>query len=683
MLDFTIALSEPRLLVFFGNHFFSTDYLLEQLQVFGSALNVLPPSLCIQELLSLYHRYGFCQAHITTQKNKDQELILITEGARVVIKEIKFVGVTFFDPQRLIIDYMAKIYQSQNFKTELLEKALHALILAYQDQGFWDARIIKHDLTPLPDGGNLLEIQIDEGVQYTIGQVTLDAPCADLATQSPFTHREPIPCQLSQLALQQKAIERYASEHNLSLQNVKPILTRQNKQVDIHWEISLKGTGARFGKTIIADCPQFPHHYLLRELTYKQGDIFDPHQLKRSLLRLRDLDIFETIHLTPLADAISGERPIILRVHKDDPYELRLRLGLGLQQMSTEFTFRAATYSAGGVFKIKNPFNKADQMRVEVDYKRGMHSAAIIYQRPWILDLPITMNLNGYTTKYLQPGWIEIQHNLYAISQQGFTLGFMYNQQLLSAEFNVGFEWMETQTTSVPDDRYFNLALARALNFVPELLDHHVPYFLLAPTLVIDATDNKVNPTRGSFTLLTLKSMIPLAFGEVASYFVKMFLQQSVYIPLQRCQLMIGLRVGHIFQKNLTSIMPSERFYLGGANSIRSYQTDSCPPLGLFINQWGEKVFVPQGSRSLINGNVEFRFPVSERIMGAVFQDLGALSNTAFTQIKRKDILAGTGFGARYTTPIGPLRFDIAWKWRREDRSISPLAWYITFGSVF
>jgi len=548
----SIRLPSPRLLefVFQGDTFFSAEQLLDHVLVFGSALQVLPPALLVQELQALYHQYGFEQVAITAEQKNGRLIFSIAQGER----------------------------------------------------------------TP-----------------SQAGLAALKMP--DLSLPLPSSSSE--------------------------------------------------SSDQMFGPTIVQQCPHFPYEYLLRELTYKEGQPFQPEHLTSSLLQLKELDIFDSIRLTPGPLVESGIRPVLLQVQKDDRCELRLHAGVGLQQMSTQFTFRSLTYVAGGVFKIKNPFEKADQLRVEADYRRGMHSVVLSYRQPWMGKIPIAWHIDGYSIQYLQPGWIEMQHNLYAIWQQGFLIGLTHKKPWYTVGLNMGFEWMETKTTGVPENRFFNISLARALNFVPFLLDHHIPYIMAEPTLILDYTDDKVNPTTGSFTMMSLKTMIPLAYRDLASYFVKLSLQQSVYIPLYPLQLLLGFRVGHIFQKNLSSIMASERFYLGGANSIRSYQTDSCPPLGMFLSTDGEKIFVPQGARSMINGNVELRLALTRRLDGAIFQDLGALSNTIFTQIKRKDILAGTGFGIRYATPIGPLRCDIAWKWHREDPSISRFAWYITFGSVF
>jgi len=62
---------------------------------------------------------------------------------------------------------------------------------------------------------------------------------------------------------------------------------------------------------------------------------------------------------------------------------------------------------------------------------------------------------------------------------------------------------------------------------------------------------------------------------------------------------------------------------------------------------------------------------------------LGALSGTMFANFKPQDILASTGFGVRIFTPLGPLRFDIGWKWRKQIPSERSFAWFLTFGQAF
>jgi outer membrane translocation and assembly module TamA len=63
----------------------------------------------------------------------------------------------------------------------------------------------------------------------------------------------------------------------------------------------------------------------------------------------------------------------------------------------------------------------------------------------------------------------------------------------------------------------------------------------------------------------------------------------------------------------------------------------------------------PIGGRSLIEGSLELRHPITETFGGAVFLDAGQVSLPSFTfPVGHLDY--GAGFGVRYRSPIGPLR---------------------------
>ncbi len=122
---------------------------------------------------------------------------------------------------------------------------------------------------------------------------------------------------------------------------------------------------------------------------------------------------------------------------------------------------------------------------------------------------------------------------------------------------------------------------------------------------------------------------------------------------------------------------------MGGEHSLRSYWADFAPPLGSFINDDGSRVFVPQGGRSMVNASFEVRFPIYRDFGGVVFQDLGVLAQNEFAELKGGKLLAATGFGFRYLTPIGPVRFDIGFKWHRQSLEESRFAWFLTLGESF
>ena len=78
----------------------------------------------------------------------------------------------------------------------------------------------------------------------------------------------------------------------------------------------------------------------------------------------------------------------------------------------------------------------------------------------------------------------------------------------------------------------------------------------------------------------------------------------------------------------------------------------------------------------MINCNFEVRFPIYYEFEGALFCDTGVLVQDSVDDFSN-NLLGGAGFGFRYNTPVGPLRFDIAFKIDRKYIDFeSPYVWY-------
>ena len=91
----------------------------------------------------------------------------------------------------------------------------------------------------------------------------------------------------------------------------------------------------------------------------------------------------------------------------------------------------------------------------------------------------------------------------------------------------------------------------------------------------------------------------------------------------------------------------SVRFFAGGAQSVRGYAYESLGP----INEDGKVV----GGKFLLVGSLEFEHSFKNKWGMAVFYDVG----NAIDDIK-DDLEKGAGFGIRWKSPIGPVRFDLA-----------------------
>ena len=184
-------------------------------------------------------------------------------------------------------------------------------------------------------------------------------------------------------------------------------------------------------------------------------------------------------------------------------------------------------------------------------------------------------------------------------------------------------------------------------------------------------------------TLVSLKGMFPKISRYANSYFFKLLVEHTLFMPLQKVIAAFRVRFGHIFHRCFADIMPNERFYLGGSHSLRSYEADLAPPLGCFIDKHGKRNIVPRGGKTMLNVNIELRLPEFNKVGFVLFSDMGILSGDNFIDFEQRNFVGGTGFGVRYFTPIGPLRFDIAWKWKKETNHEQSFNWYLTFGQAF
>ena len=400
-------------------------------------------------------------------------------------------------------------------------------------------------------------------------------------------------------------------------------------------------------------------------------------RLKELLVALTRLGVFESVHVYPDQVATPQEKKMVMvKLVHDDPFELRVRAGF--QQVSKTFLeFRkGTTYKLGGSLVYKNPTNAADRIKFDADVtSRFYRNIALIYERPWIGSHPVNTQMKGYSNKYIQPIFIGSDKPLYQATQQGFLVAFKRRWQYVDAGITVGNEWMETN--------HLSAQVARAINFEPALIDKKVPYIFIEPDVVFNYLDNMLNPTSGLLTIFSGKLMIPWQRIKPSQGFLKLLFDQSVFIsPWSRVVFGFRFRFGHIFNRDFNNIMPPERFFLGGQNSIRSYEPDFGPPLGAFVESSGKVQLVPRGGRSLINMNLEARIAVWGSLGLVIFQDIGALIDAGCPEVENH-ILAGTGFGIRYNTPVGPLRFDIGWKWRRYYEQEPMYAWFLTLGHAF
>jgi outer membrane protein assembly factor BamA len=196
----------------------------------------------------------------------------------------------------------------------------------------------------------------------------------------------------------------------------------------------------------------------------------------------------------------------------------------------------------------------------------------------------------------------------------------------------------------------------------------------VTPELTLDRRDRPLDPSRGSFHLVSLRSG-GLALGGDAD-FLKARLETHWFFDWLR-PTVIGLsaRVGLAGALFDTEALPiEERFLAGGSTTVRGYRENRLGPLDDKGN--------PTGGNALVVLNAEWRFPVWRWIGGAVFIDAGALASEVH-RLSLDHFKTGAGLGLRVSTPVGPLRLDVGYPLDGIRRQEPEPRAYLSVGHAF
>ena len=190
-----------------------------------------------------------------------------------------------------------------------------------------------------------------------------------------------------------------------------------------------------------------------------------------------------------------------------------------------------------------------------------------------------------------------------------------------------------------------------------------------------DHSNDLLDPSKGGRFFIQNEPFVDVFGNDVA--FNKTSVGYSRYIRLKKAKprliLATRAKAGFIFGAARDNIPADERFYAGGGGSVRGFRFQTAGEL--------DDNNEPTGGRSFVEFAGELRGNITDEIGAAIFADSGAAYGSTVADFE-EPLRIGVGGGLRYFSPIGPIRFDVAFPLDRRE-SDDPFQIYISIGQAF
>jgi outer membrane protein assembly factor BamA len=282
--------------------------------------------------------------------------------------------------------------------------------------------------------------------------------------------------------------------------------------------------------------------------------------------------------------------------------------------------------------------------------------------------------------------------SLVSLSAERTTQNSIYTGELAGASWQVERP-LDQQKTKRLILRYSYQHTLLTNITIPDLVlpeDRRVRLSTLAVQYVRDTRDKPLDAHHGIYQTATLE-VSPTALGSSVN-FVRFFGQTSFYKPVTSWLTWANnFRLGLAKPFAGADVPLSERFFSGGADSIRGFPINGAGPqrpVTVCSNPSDPStctlISVPVGGDMLFVVNSEARFPIPIKtgLGGAIFYDGGNVYSRINLRQFADNFTHTVGFGLRYQTPVGPVRLDIGRRLTSVP-GVKATEYFVTLGQAF
>ena len=397
---------------------------------------------------------------------------------------------------------------------------------------------------------------------------------------------------------------------------------------------------------------------IVRSMDVTTGDPLGADAWLRVRSRLFDTALFRRVDVTaePIGEAADGQRPMRLVVTVEEWPALRLRYGLEIseERPAEDPEGRDLTPGLSADVTRRTLFGRAITVGAAVQYQRRERLARGFFNSPTLFGVRIESILSVERSREDIP-------EASVISDRSGVAWEQRAQIAAPLRLSYGYHFDRDHTFSTrPSDDPLNPPF-----------DVVVSVARLTGSAIFDTRNDPIESTRGWLVSSNIE-YAPASLGSDIR-FVRYLAQGYRFQQWGPVVLASAARLGLATALGGQLLIPSERFFAGGARTVRGVPENALGPRDIF----GDAA----GGSALVVLNQEVRFPIYRWFRGVGFVDAGNVFERPGT-IDLRDLVGSFGAGLRVTTPFALLRADAARLWSPEAGQ--PLArWTFGIGHTF
>jgi outer membrane protein insertion porin family len=622
---------------FAGNKEIKTDKLGELIN--AKSVEFYRPQLLsgwVETIKKAYVAEGYYATEVEpkvtiSDRNEATVSLNIDEGEQVYVTRILFEGNTVFSDRQLKKVMFTKekwifsfITGRGAYQENMLQADQDIIADQYYNKGYIQIKVKKPLVTLLEDKKSMeVLFEIEEGEQFRIGKIDVQGDLLKSREEllALLTLEEGAVFSRKELRENMAALNDLYADEGFAFVNVTPRTEVDEiaRRMDITLNVE-QGIRVAIGRISISGNTRTRDKVIRREMLLAEGDLYSASKMKNSRRRINNLGFFEEVNLT------TGRG--VDDAHMDVEVDLK-------EKATGSFSIGAGFSSVDGLL-LQGSLSQDNFLgrALRFDLSAALGGRSTTYRLgildPYFLDKHLAFGGDIYNT---EREWTDFDRKA---TGGDIKLGVPITDNLKS--FFV-YRYEQKEITDIDDD---------ASDLIKDEEGKSTLSSITA-SLTRNTTDYRPDPTTGNISELSVE----FAGLGGSERFVKYVADHRYFYPLPFWDLVFTTRgqIGYIQEMGGEDIPLDERFFLGGLNSMRGFNSREVGPRDPETGDF-------YGGNKEAFLNVELVFPLVKemKMKGVVFFDAGnawATDEDFFDGIRYS-----VGAGVRWNSPMGPLRFE-------------------------